>query len=1028
MLERIILWSMNHRLVVLLLTAAGALLGARALTQLPLDAFPDTSPVQVQVHSFAPHLTPEEMEQLVTLPLERGLGGLPGLTHMRSITRAGLCQISLIFTEKTDLFRARQSVAERLQRAVLPGGVKPAELGPMTTGLGEIFHYELRSERLDLLALTELQEWVLKPELLGVQGVAELSTWGGARKEFQVIVDPLHLQAAQLSLADLRQALENHNISASAGSMASGGEQFLIQGNALVHDLEGLRSIPLRQADGTTLRLGEVAELRIDHGIRLGAATSNGQGEMVLGLAFMARGENARAVSRRLAAKLDQLRASLPEGVTLQVLYRRDTLVDAVLTTVKTNLFEGALLVIAVLFAFLGNLRAGLIVASAIPLSLLFAAQGMLHLGIAGSLMSLGAIDFGLVVDSSVVMVENAMRRLSRDDGRQPPQEVVARAALEVRRPTLFGELIIMVVYLPVLALEGVEGKLFQPMALTVVLALTASLLLSLTLVPVLISLLLPRARPWRWASLFGRLETTYGRLVLTAIRRRALVLGACLVLLAAGANLAFRLGGEFIPRLTEMGVVINAVRLSGAALPESIRQGSALESWILQKFPNEVAHVWTRTGTADVATDPMGVETSDLFLELTHRKNWRRAENQPELMEALRRELSTMPGMRLAFSQPIELRMNEMFTGIREDLAIILSADKLEDLKSLGDQAAALLREIPGATDVAVEQVTGQRALQLQLDPQAPGRYGLSAREVLDLVSCYGHPKLGEVRQGSRRFDLVLAMDPARQTVEDFGKLMVPLSHGGAVPLAELGQIALVEAPAALAHENMRRRIAVSCNVVGRDLAGFVRQARQTLQSSLHLPEGATLALDGSFKHMERARNALVLVVPLTLLLVFCLLYLSSKSFFDAMLIFSGAPFAALGGIVALSLRDMPLSVSAAVGFIALSGVSMLNGLVLISTFRRNLQEGCPLLEAIQGAAATRLRPVIMTALVAGLGFLPMAFNTGIGAEVQRPLATVVVAGVFSDTLLTLLMLPIFLSFSTATDGKKREPTPPPA
>jgi cobalt-zinc-cadmium resistance protein CzcA len=1021
MLERIILWSLNHRLVVVLLTAASALLGARALTRLNLDAFPDTSPVQVQVHTFAPHLTPEEMEQQVTLPLERGLGGLPGLELMRSITRTGLCQVSLIFAEKTDLFRARQSVAERLQRVVLPAGVKVPELGPMTTGLGEIFHYELRSDHLDLLTLTELQEWVLRPELLAVQGVAELSTWGGARKEFQVMVDSLRLQAGQLTLADLRLALENHNISVSGGSLASAGEQFLIQGNALLKDLEDLGSIPLRQADGATLRLGEVAELRIDHGIRLGAATSNGQGEMVLGLAFMARGENARAVSRRLANKLDQLRASLPEGVTLRVLYRRDNLVDSVLATVKTNLFEGALLVIAVLFAFLGNLRAGLIVASAIPLSLLFAAQGMLQLGIAGSLMSLGAIDFGLVVDSSVVMVENAMRRLSSDEGRRPPRVVVAQAALEVRRPTLFGELIIMVVYLPVLALEGVEGKLFQPMALTVMLALTASLLLSLTFVPVLISLLLPRARPWRWASLFGRLETAYGHLVLVAIRRRRLVLSCCLMALVAGTGLAFRLGGEFIPRLSEMGVVINAVRLSGVALPESIRQGSALESWILQKFPNEVAHVWTRTGTADVATDPMGVETSDLFLELTPRGNWRKAKNQQELMAALRSELSTMPGMRLAFSQPIELRMNEMFTGIRADLAVIIYADGLEDLERLADEAATLVRRMPGATDVAVEQLTGQRALQLQLDPLAPGRYGLSSREILELVSCYGHPKLGEIRQGSRRFDLVLAMDPASRTLEDFAKLMVPLPEGGAVPLAELGQISLVEVPAALAHENMRRRIAVSCNVVGRDLAGFVAQAKKTLESSLRLPEGATLAFGGTFEHMARAQSALLLVVPLTLLLVFCLLYLSTNSLLDASIIFSGAPFAALGGVAALALRDMPLSVSAAVGFIALSGVSMLNGLVLISTFRRNLQEGCSRLDAIQGAAATRLRPVIMTALVAGLGFLPMAFNTGIGAEVQRPLATVVVAGVFSDTLLTLLMLPIFLSLPASTEGDKR-------
>lgn len=1008
MLTRIITLSLEYRFLAILFSLILVGTGLYSLHHLQIDAFPDTTPVQVQVNTVVPALSPLEVEQQVTFPVEQAITGLPGLRAIRSISKFGLSQATVIFDDDTEIYLARQLVMERLQTVALPSGIPRPEMGPVSSGLGEVFHYTVSSADRSLVELTTLHDWEIKPRLRSVAGVAEVNTWGGRRQQFHVLVDLSRLLKFDLTLNDIFVALHKNNLSVGGGNITQAGEIHLIRGLSLTTNETQIANIVIEVHNGVPIRIRDIGDVEIGHEIRRGACTANGEGEVVLGLGFMLMGENSDVVTRRLRKRMEEIQKTLPADVRMESVYERTDLVHRVIETVTENLAAGAFLVVLVLFIFLGNLRAGLIVAAAIPLSMLFAVNGMLQLGIAGSLMSLGAIDFGLVVDSSVIMVENCVRHISTNKDGRSRLEVVRDAAIEVRKPTMFGELIIMIVYLPILTLEGIEGKLFRPMALTVIFALVGSLILSLTLMPALASLMLPKKIKARENFVVRFSKWCYRPIVRLAIRLRLLAVTAAVVLLGGGAWLATQLGAEFIPRLSEMGIVINTVRLAGVSLEESVRYGGQMEAAILERFPDEVKDVWTRTGTAEVATDPMGIELSDVFITLKDREQWRRADTQETLTALMREELSGLPGMRLVFTQPIEMRVNEMIAGIRSDLGIKIFGDDFETLKALATKTSAILETIPGSADIYVEQITGQPVIEIEIDQDAIARRGIAAQDVLEIVEAIGTKKIGEIRQDQRRFDLVVRLaEQYRDNPAAIAGILIPAADGKRIPLAQIAHIRQVEGPSTITREWQRRRIVVQCNIADRDVSGFVHEVQERLQRDLPLAPGYHVEYGGQFEHLERARQRLLIVVPLALLLILVLLYVSTNSIGDTLIIFTGAPFAALGGIGALYLRDMPFTISAGVGFVAVSGVAVLNGLVMVSTIRQLRAKGTALRDAIEQGALIRLRPVLMTALVAGLGFVPMAFNTGIGAEVQRPLATVVVGGVLSDTVLTLLILP---------------------
>ncbi|MFP2923788.1 efflux RND transporter permease subunit [Pyxidicoccus sp. 3LG] len=1021
MLTRTIDWSLKHRGAVLLGTLALIISGVLSFQSLPLDAFPDTTPTQVQVNTAAPALTPVEVERQLTIPIEQQLAGLPRLEEMRSISKFGLSQVTLQFQDGTDVWFARQQVAERVGRVEVPHGIEQPTLGPVATGLGEVFHYLVKSRTKSLEELRTLHDWIIAPQLRSVPGVAEVNAWGGREKQWHVVVEPRRLQQFDLSLGDVYRALEANNANVGGGMVERGGGASLVLGVGVLEDGQAVGDVVVAARNGVPVRVRDVARVEVGSEIRRGATTADGEGEAVLGLGFMLMGENSHVVTQALAQRLDEVKKSLPGDVQVDVVYERTELVDVVLRTVRTNLLEGALLVIAILFLFLGNWRAGLIVAAAIPLSLLFAFNGMLRFGIAGTLMSLGAIDFGLVVDSSVILVENAERRLSEARDGRSLLEVVRDAAVEVRKPTLFGELIIMVVYLPVLALEGVEGRLFRPMALTVIFALLGSALLSMTLMPVLASFALKKGRAvHREPRLVRLLQRGYRPLLEWALSHARAVLVAAGLLVVGAAVAATQLGSEFVPRLSEGTIVINTVRLAEVSLSESVRYGGQIEKVLLARFPDEVGRVWTRTGTAEVATDPMGIELSDVFVTLKPREQWKRARTQEELVAEMKAELADLPGMRMAFLQPIEMRVNEMIAGVRSDVGIKLFGDDLDVLKAKAREMEALVRAVPGAADVTLEQVTGQPVLEVTVDRAAIARHGIAAREVLDVVEAVGTRVVGEVREGERRFDLAVRLsEEYRNDPALLATVPVTAPGGARVPLGRLASIREVSGPTTIQREWGRRRVVIQANVRGRDLGGFVDEVRSTL-AKVEMPVGYYVRYGGQFENLERARARLSIVVPVALGLIFLLLYVTYRRVLDALRIFAGVPFAMVGGVLALLVRGLPFSISAAVGFIALSGVSVLGDMVLVSRVRQLLGQGRALSEAIREAALSRLRPVLMTAAVAAFGFLPMALNTGIGAEVQRPLATVVVGGILSSTLLTLLVLPVLYSvFGAARGGR---------
>ncbi len=1009
MLDRVIRWSIQHRLAVLIGGLLLAALGIHAFLRLPLDAFPDTTPVQVQINTVAPALSPLEIERQITAPVEQAISGLPRLAEVRSISKFGLSQVTVIFEEGADIYLGRQVVAERVGSVSLPPGIERPQLGPVATGLGEVFHYLVTGAGKSLAELRTIQDWVIKPQMRSVSGVAEVNTWGGDERQVQVVVDPARLEAHGLTLGQLIEALEANNANAGGGTLDQAGQSYLIQGIGIVQRPEDVGSIVVASRGGVPTCIVDVARVVEGREIRRGAVTADGKSEVVLGLGFMLMGENSHDVTRRLKTRLTEVRKTLPTGISVETVYDRTSLVDRVLQTVEKNLFEGALLVIAVLFIFLGNVRAGLIVAAAIPLSMLFAFDLMLRAGITGSLMSLGAIDFGLIVDSSVIMVENTVRRLGEDRSDKTRQEVVLEAALEVRRPTMFGELIILIVYLPILALEGIEGKLFRPMALTVIFALLGSLILSLTLMPALCATFLPRRMAERDNRFVSAIQRRYRQGLRWAMARPRLVLIIAGVLLVNSALLATRLGSEFVPRLREGALVINTVRLAGVSVDESVRYGMQIERTLLGAFPDEIERVWTRTGTAEVATDPMGVELSDVFITLKDRKHWKKARSQDELVKAMEARLSAMPGMRMIFTQPIEMRVNEMIAGIRSDVGVKLFGDDFATLKAKSREIEQVMRDTRGAADVFAEQVTGQPVLEIAVDREAIARHGINTREVLDAVEALGTREVGVMQEGERRFPISVRLDDQYRTdVAAVGRIQVTAASGGRVPLARLARIGVVEGPSTINREWAKRRVVVQANVRGRDVGSYVTEVRRKIEREVKLPPGYFVRFGGQFEHLERAQQRLMVVVPLALGLIFGLLYLTFRSIPDAARVFVAVPLAVVGGVVALWLRGLPFSISAAVGFIALSGVSVLNALVLVSTMRQMLGSGTAIEEAIPAAAERRLRPVLMTALVASLGFVPMALNTGIGAEVQRPLATVVIGGVVSSTVLTLFVLPV--------------------
>jgi len=1021
MLSRLIDLVFRNRLLVIIGFSLCVVLGVWRMLHIAVDAFPDTTPIQVQVNAVAPSLNPIEIEQQLTLPLELAISGLPGLDNVRSISKFGFAQIVATFDDTTEIFDARQLVMERVSAVPLPSGVDPPTLGPISTGLGEIFHYTLSSTdpTRGLDELRTLHDWVVKPELRKIAGVAEINSWGGFERQYHVIVDPDALVRNNLSIGRVFDALARNNSNVGGGQIIRAGESLLVHGVGRVDTLDEISNIVLKSSEGTPVLIRDVAEVALGHEIRRGAVTAEGEGEVVLGLGFMLMGENSKVVTEALRERLAAIRGSLPDDVVLTTVYDRSELVRSVLDTVTHNLVLGATLVIIVLFLLLGRLRAGLIVAAAIPLAMVFAILGMFELAIAASLLSLGAIDFGIIVDGSVVVTESNMRSLTqrqRQLGRPlTPQERLAsiiESTKEVARPVVFGMGIILVVFIPVLTLEGIEGKMFRPMAWTFIFAMLGALLVAITLSPILSYYTLPRDTKKRENHLMEMLQRGYDRVLATALDHRRWVLLGLVVLLAITVVLAGSLGGEFIPRLTEGSIVINTIRLAGVSVDEAAASNTRIELLLLAEFPDEIRHVWSRIGTAEVATDPMGIELTDIFIALNPREDWQRARSQAELVTAMQEVLDHVPAVNMVFTQPIEMRLNEMVSGIRSDVGIKIIGDDLDQLKQLGDRAQEILLTIDGAADVAGDQITGQPTVEIRLDQDRLARHGIPGSHVLDFVEAVGTRRVGEIIEGQRRFPLVVRLpDELRSDVDTLARTTIPSSDGPLLSLQSLARIEETEGPSTINREWGRRLIKVQCNVRDRDVASFVSEARLRMASDLVMPDGYVIEWGGQFEHLQRSKLRFAVVVPVTLALVLLLLYLSLKSVRDVLLISTAIPFAVIGGVVALWLRGMPFSVSAAVGFIALSGIAVLNGQVLVSAIRLTRGQGADLRMSVTTAARQRLRPVLATAITDAVGFLPMAVSTGVGAEVQRPLATVVIGGVFTTTLLTLVVLPVLYS-----------------
>jgi cobalt-zinc-cadmium resistance protein CzcA len=1030
-IERILNAAIARRGLVMLATLLVSALGVWSFTRLPIDAVPDITNVQVIVNVEAPGYTPLEAEQRITVPLETAMAGLPRLSYTRSLSRYGLAQATVVFEDGTDIYFARQLVAERVLalRGALPEGREP-KLGPIATGLGEIFMFTVdaepgaRNADGSLVTPTDLRsvhDWIIRPQLLRVPGVVEVNPIGGYKKEILIAPDPAKLLAYQVSQRDLLEAVEANNANRGAGYIEHNGAQWLMRVPGQAQQMEELGDIVIRQHEGVPLHVRDVASVSVGQELRTGAATQNGR-EVVMSTVFMLIGENSREVARGVAQRLEEIKPSLPAGVTATAVYDRTRLVEQTVATVEKNLLEGALLVVVVLFILLGNIRAALLTAAVIPVAMLMTVTGMVQTGVTANLMSLGALDFGLIVDGAVIIVENCLRRLSQaaPEGRQLPLAerlvLVTQATREVMRPALFGVFIITAVYVPILALTGVEGKMFHPMAITVIIALLSAMVLSLTFVPAGVAFLFRNPRPEKHNIVMEKAHAWYQPALAFALRQRwAMVVGAAALTLGCGL-LATRMGSEFIPNLDEGDIAMHALRIPGTSLGQAIRQQQQLEAKV-KELP-EVERVFAKIGTAEVATEAAPPSVADNFIILKPRDQWPDPDKpKTQFVAELEAKVTPVPGNRYEFLQPIQMRFNELIAGVRSELAVKVFGDDFDTLIGLGRDIGRAVASVDGAADVAVEQATGLPVMTVMPKREALARLGLNVSEVQDLVAtALGGSVAGQFYEGDRRADIVVRLPEGMRTnTELLTSLPVPLANGGYVPLGEIAELQLSTGLNQVNRENGKRRVVVTANVRGRDLGSFVQQVRRTISEQVELPAGYWLEYGGTFQQLESAAQRLAVVVPGTLLIIALLLFMALGSARDAAVIFSGIPLALTGGVLALFMRGIPLSISAAVGFIALSGVAVLNGLVMVSFIRELRQQGLTLDDAITQGALTRLRPVLMTALVAALGFVPMAVNTGIGSEVQRPLATVVIGGIVSSTLLTLLVLPALYRMSHA-------------
>ncbi|MFA4950422.1 efflux RND transporter permease subunit [Brevundimonas sp.] len=1031
MLERIIALSIRFRWIVMALVVLACAVGVWSFQRLPIDATPDITNVQVQINTEAPGFSPLEAEQRITFPVETAVAGVPGLQYTRSVSRYGLSQVTVVFEDGTDIYFARQLVNERLQaaRGQLPEGLTP-ELGPIATGLGEIFMYTIEAEQGarrpdgELYTpedLRTLQDWVIRPQLRNTPGVTDVNTIGGFERQYHVTPYPDRLVSYGVTMAEVVEALNRNNANVGAGYVERFGEQYLVRVPGQAESLDDLGAIIVSNRNGVPVRVADVADLIMGEELRTGAATEDGR-EVVLGTVFMLVGENSRTVAQAVAARLETAAEALPAGVRAVPVYDRTDLVDRAIHTVEKNLVEGALLVIVVLFLLLGNIRAALITAAVIPITMLMTITGMVQTGVSGNLMSLGALDFGLIVDGAVIIVENCLRRFGQaqhQHGRLLTRDerfaLAASASSEVIRPSLFGVLIITLVYVPIFALTGVEGKMFHPMAITVVIALTCALVLSLVFVPAAVAMFVTGKVEEKDSFVMRGARRFYQPALEMALRLRVAFVAVAVALVAIAALGASRMGSEFIPNLDEGDIALHALRIPGTSLSQAVQMQTALERRIAQ-FP-EVERVVAKIGTAEIATDPMPPSVADTFIMLKDREDWPDPRKpRAELLAEMQSAVAEIPGNNYEFTQPIQMRFNELLSGVRADVAIKVFGDDLDQLLEVGNAVEGVIGGIEGAEDVSVEQVTGLPVLQIRPDRAALSRLGISMDDVQQVVSAsIGGVVAGQVFEGDRRFDVVVRLpETLRQDTESIGRLRIPVPGSGGtafVPLEEIATIAVETGPNQISREDGKRRVVVTANVRGRDLGSFIAEVQEKVGAEVEVPAGYWISYGGTFEQLISAAKRLQLVVPVVLLLIFGLLFALFRSVKDAAIVFSGVPLALTGGVAALAMRGLPLSISAAVGFIALSGVAVLNGVVMVSFIRSLIAEGKPVGEAIREGALTRLRPVLMTALVASLGFVPMALNVGAGAEVQRPLATVVIGGIISSTILTLLVLPALYS-----------------
>ena len=1034
MLETIIKFSLARRGLVIVLVLMVMGLGAWKFTQLPIDAVPDITNIQVVINTSAPGYTPLETEQRVSFPIETAMAGFPKLSYTRSLSRYGLSQVTIVFKEGTDIYFARQLVGERLSavKGNLPATVETS-LGPIATGLGEIFMFTVDAEpdaknkdgsQVTPMDLRSVHDWIIRPQLMRVPGVVEVNPIGGYKKQILVAPEPAKLLAYGISYADVVNALGKNNNNRGVGFIEHNGAQWLMRVPGQANDLEDLRNIVIQQQQGVPIRIRDVASVDLGKEMRSGAATQNGR-EVVMSTVFMLIGENSRTVANNVALKLEEIKSSLPEGITANAVYSRTSLVDKTLVTVQKNLLEGALLVIVILFLLLGNIRAALLTAAVIPIAMLMTITGMVQSKVSANLMSLGALDFGLIIDGAVIIVENCLRRLSESGSKQtlPMKErleLVFDATREVIRPALFGVFIITAVYIPIFALTGVEGKMFHPMALTVIIALVSAMILSITFIPAGVALLFRKPVQEKENKIIKTARSAYQPVLMLSLKYRRSVVIAAVILVIISAALIPKLGSEFIPNLDEGDIAMHALRIPGTSLEQAIRLQEGLEVEI-QKLP-EVKTVFSKIGSAEVATDPMPPSVADNFIILKDRKDWPDPDKEKSQVVAdLEALVTPIPGNRYEFLQPIQMRFNELLAGVRSELAIKVFGDDFDQLIALGESIEKSVKQVSGAADVAVEQATGLPVMTIQPKRDVMSRYGLSIVELQDLLStALGGNVASQFYEGDQRSEIIVRLDERLRTdMDGLSSLPVMLENGDYVPLGEVAELNLVTGYNQIYRENSKRRIVVTANVRGRDLGSFVKEVQRTVKENVEMPAGYWIEYAGTYEKLQSATQRLSIVVPLTLALVIGLLIMALGSVKDAAIIFSGVPLALTGGIIALLLRDIPFSISAAVGFIALSGIAVLNGLVMVAFIRDLRIHGQRLNDAIIDGALTRLRPVLMTALVAALGFIPMALNTGIGSEVQRPLATVVIGGIISSTLLTLLVLPALYRLAHAREEK---------